>query len=113
MTQPTSKNDDPPEHHIHHTLENIRKLAAGSPNQTATNEMIHRFAFLLSKLSEVSSNNAAKQELIALHANQLTKENLQLQSKVVGLTLALLLLTIFLTIVAGIQILYLVRGNAI
>jgi len=111
MPTPTPPEPKAPEEHIHQTLNDIKILWATNPHCAATNDMLHRFAFLLSKLSEVSSNNAAKQEGIALESNKLTKENLQLQSKVVNLTWALFVLTFVLTLVAGIQIYYLVKGS--
>jgi len=100
-----------PDHHIYHTLENIKKLAHERPNETASNEIIHRFAFLLSKLSEVASNNALKQERIALEAREITEKNCDLQTKVVNLTWALLFLTFVLTLVAGIQVYYLIKSS--
>jgi len=51
---------DTPEHHIHHTLENIKREAEENPSSPVTNTMIHRVAFLDSKLAESSSNGVQK-----------------------------------------------------
>jgi hypothetical protein len=91
-----------PEDHIYHTLKDLERL--GSNTGPATNHIIFKFAFLLTKLSEVASNNAAKQERMAIQAEQMGQQNLNLQAKVVKLTWALFWLTFLLTIVAAIQI---------
>jgi hypothetical protein len=54
-----------PDHHIHYTLESIKQLAAANPNATASNEMVHRFAFLLSKLAEQTDRSSRRMDCIA------------------------------------------------
>lgn len=52
-----------PEHHIHETLENIKRIAAASsPESPATNKMMHLTAFLSSKLSEQGAASAKRNE---------------------------------------------------
>lgn len=73
----------PPEHHIHHTLENIKKLSDISPNAGVTNQMLCSFAFLMSKLAEQGAKSS---------------------QRMVNLTRAIIMLTVFLSAVAVLQL---------
>ena len=106
MSTSTPSGDESPEDHIHHTLRRLEVLYATGASNPATNEIVFRFAFLLTKLAEISSRNAAKQEALAIESEKTTKENLKLQSKVVELTSALFWLTLALTFVAAIQVFF-------
>lgn len=95
--------DHLPEHHIHHTINKLAALSDANPKTGATNEVIFTFAFLLTKLAEVASNNAAIHASLLKKAEVITDKNLKLQAKVVKLTWALFALTFILAIVAAVQ----------
>jgi cytochrome bd-type quinol oxidase subunit 2 len=51
---------DTPEHHIHHTLENIKREYENAPGLAATNAMLHHCAFLAAKIAERSEKTSRR-----------------------------------------------------
>src|SRR6266516_864319 len=78
-----------PEHHIHERLKNLEAICRANPQAPASNEVVLTFAFLLSKLAEVATNNALRLERVHHRTMRLTWV-------LAVLTAALLAFTVFL-----------------
>jgi hypothetical protein len=83
--------DQPPEHHIHHTLKKMDQLLTDSDKTgPVTNEMAHTIAFLFTKVGEQADNQA---------------------NSIRRLTLVLVLLTIILAVMTVVQLVVMLRPS--
>lgn len=60
--------DQPPEHHIHHTLENIKAEAEANPDAPVTKSLAHKITFLEKNCTDYAIKSAKTAEKYAYWA---------------------------------------------